>query len=134
MMKADFPGQGVGRLGLGGGVPPADAKQRFIVHGLGIDGNAGGPRIPQNQQLFFIQGVGAARLHRHLPRLANEGLGGLQRPPQQRCGQGGGGSAAHVKGPGDQALLLNQLQRSGNFLFQRLRIGKQLPPLAHLAA
>ena len=134
MMKAAPPGQGISALRLGGGVPPPDPTQGFIVHGLGVDGDAGGPVIPNHPQFFFVNGVRPARFHGHFPCPVNEGLGGGQHPIQQRRGQGSGRAAAHVKRPGTQSFFFQQFQCSRDFLFQSVHIGRQLLPFSHFAA
>ena len=99
MVKAHLPGHGVGVVDLRHRMPAANDLQGAVVHGLGVDADAGHPRVPDDLQLFPGEGIGPPRLHGVLHR-AGEQLHEHMGQALELVGvQGRGSTSAHVHRP-----------------------------------
>ena len=98
VVVARLPGVGVAIQNVLCRVLPANARQHLVGKGLGVDGDAGGPVLLDDGQLFRIGAVGAARLHRvlHHPAQVKVFPHGAHQLAQLAGRKAGGGAAADV--------------------------------------
>ena len=109
VLVACFPGVGVAVQNVLCRVLAANTGQHLVREGLGVDGDAGGPVLLDDRQLFGVGAVRAARLHGVLHHLREVKVlpHGAHQLAQLVRREAGGGAAANVDAAEGQARFVS---------------------------
>ena len=122
IVKSQLPRKHIGAHGILPRVHAPDARERFIVKRLRVDGNAVHFVRAKHNQLFAIDGIGSARLHRPFHRIGKfplrRGEDGFQIMARDRRGR----AAADVRRAHAQIRFAHQARGCFDFMQQRPRV------------
>ena len=126
MGEAKFPHQLHGGVNVPRAVAAADGLEDMVLHGLGVHADAGDAVDLENGHFVFRDGIGPSGLHGDLlaVRQVKALLKGGEDAVHLLGGEGGGGTAAHVKGTDPEALPAHHLPACTDLCDQGVHIGR----------